>query len=101
MSRAIATDAIVGARDVVSRAKAMLADAIRAKGADHPVSFPDTAYYMPVIHSMTGEKVAALSDFQSVLARCDELLPEPPTDEVWLPYLGDALDAGMATLFAF
>ncbi len=101
MSKAIATDAIVGARDAVSRAKAMLAGAIRAKGADHPVSFPDTAYYMPVIHSMLGAKVAMLSDFQSVLARCDELLPDPPTDEVWLPYLGDALDAGMATLFAF
>jgi acetyl-CoA synthase len=27
------------------------------------------------------------------------LLPKPPSDKVWLPYLGDALNAGMSTLF--
>ncbi len=101
MSKAIATDAIMGARDAVSRANVILADAIQTKGADHPVCFPDTAYYMPVIYSMTGIKAEKLSDFTAVLQRCEELLPEPPTDAVWLPYLGGALDAGMATLFAF
>ncbi|MFH1419347.1 MAG: acetyl-CoA decarbonylase/synthase complex subunit alpha/beta [Planctomycetota bacterium] len=101
MSRAIATDAIVGAREVVARAKAMFADTIRSKGEDHPVGFPDTAYYLPVIYSILGEKVERLSDLGAVLDHCDRLLPEPPTDKVWLPYLGDALDAGMATLFAF
>ena len=40
-------------------------------------------------------------DLEPVLARCDELLPEPPAGQVWLPYLGDTLDAGAATLFAF
>ncbi len=101
MSRVICRDAIVGAREAVTRAKSVLADAIRAKGADHPVGFPNTAYYLPVIHAMMGEKVEKLRDLQPVLDHCDELLPEPPADEVWLPYLGDALDAGMATLFAF
>ena len=28
-------------------------------------------------------------------------LPPVPAEEIWLPYLGDTLDAGMATLFAF
>jgi len=101
MSKAICTDAILGAKDAVQRARVKLAEAIKATGADHPVGFPDTAYYLPVIYSLTGHKVAKLADLEAVLERCDQLLPEPPTDKVWLPYLGDTLDAGMATLFAF
>ena len=101
MSKAICTDAIIGAQEVVTRARKMLADAIAAKGGDCPVGFPATAYYLPVIYSMTGTKVARLADLLPVLERCDQLLPIPPSDKVWLPYLGDALDAGMATLFAF
>src|SRR5512137_2371661 len=101
MSKAICTDAIIGAKEAVARARKMLADAIAAKGGDCPVGFPATAYYLPVIYSMTGEKVAKLADLLPILDRCDRLLPEPPSDKVWLPYLGDTLDAGMATLFAF
>ena len=101
MSRAICTDAIVGARETVARARQMLGAAIREKGRDHLVGFPNTAYHLPVIYAMTGEKVERLGDLERVLDRCERLLPEPPTEAVWLPYLGDALDAGMATLFAF
>ena len=101
MSRAICTDAILGAKEAVARARAMLARAVEAAGPDEPVRFPNTAYYLPVIYSLTGEKVEKLSDLEPVLARCESLLPEPPSKETWLPYLGNALDAGMATLFAF
>lgn len=101
MSKAICTDAITGAREVVARAEAMLARTIEAKGADHAVGFPDTAYYLPIVYSLTGRKVERLSDLEAVLQDCRNLLPEPPSEEVWLPYLGDALDAGVATLFAF
>jgi acetyl-CoA synthase len=34
------------------------------------------------------------------LVEAQSLLPEVPTENLWLPYLGSALDAGMATLFA-
>ncbi|MFQ5590596.1 MAG: acetyl-CoA decarbonylase/synthase complex subunit alpha/beta [Phycisphaerae bacterium] len=101
MSRAICTDAILGAKEAVARAEQALNDAIRAKGADHVVGFSNTAYYLPVIHALTGRKVEKLRDLRPVLDHCHDLLPEPPSAEVWLPYLGDALDAGMATLFAF
>jgi acetyl-CoA synthase len=101
MSKPICTDAIVGAREVVARARQMLADAIAAKGDGCPVGFPSTAYYLPVIYSMTGMRVEQLGDLRAILDQCDRLLPEPPSEKVWLPYLGDALDAGMATLFAF
>ena len=101
MSRAICKNAILGAKQAVAQAKAALAKAIQMHGADHPVGFPDTAYYLPVIYAITGEKVQQLRDLEAVMQRCDELLPEPPADKVWLPYWGNALDAGMATLFAF
>ncbi|HVP09795.1 MAG TPA: acetyl-CoA decarbonylase/synthase complex subunit alpha/beta, partial [Phycisphaerae bacterium] len=101
MSKAICGDAIHGARETVARARQMHARAIREKGRDHPVGFPNTGYYLPVIYSMTGEKVVRLGDLEGILNRCEHLLPEPPSERVWLPYLGDALDAGMATLFAF
>jgi acetyl-CoA synthase len=101
MSRAICTDAIGGAKEVVARADAMVATAIDAKGANHPVGFPGTAYYLPIIYSFTGRKVETLGDLVPVLQDCHNLLPETPSDEVWLPYLGDTLDAGAATLFAF
>jgi acetyl-CoA synthase len=100
-TKLIAASAIGGAHKVVAQAKDYLARAIAAKGADAAVAFPDTNYGLPVIYSMLGEKVSKLSDLQGVIAECDRLLPAIPSEKVWLPYLGDTLDAGMATLFAF
>ncbi len=65
------------------------------------MAFPDTAYSLPVIYSLLGQRVDRLADMQPVLEECRRLLPAVPSDQVWLPYLGDTLDAGMATLFAF
>ncbi len=101
MSKLICTSAIAGAMEVVKRADAKLAKAIEAHGASHPVGFPDTAYYLPVIYSFSGKKVETLGDLVGVLQDCHNLLPERPSEEAWLPYLGDTLDAGVATLFAF
>jgi acetyl-CoA synthase len=84
----------------VARAGAKLDEAIRAKGEDCEVAFPDTAYFLPVIYSFTGEKVSRLADLRRILAQARELLPAPPSEKVWLPYLGNTLDAGVATLFA-
>ncbi|MCY3019545.1 MAG: CO dehydrogenase/CO-methylating acetyl-CoA synthase complex subunit beta, partial [Planctomycetota bacterium] len=101
MSKAICTDAILGARESLARARVKLQEALQAHGPAHPVGFPATAYYLPVIYSFTGRKVETLRDLEGVLDHCERLLPEPPSDNLWLPYLGDALDAGAATLFAF
>ncbi len=100
-TRLIAASAIGGAHKVVAQAKDYLARAIAAKGTDAPVAFPDTNYALPVIYSMLGEKVSKLSDMQGVIEECERLLPPPPSERIWLPYLGGTLDAGMATLFAF
>jgi acetyl-CoA synthase len=101
MSKLIATSAIRGAHQAVAQAKDYLARAIAAKGEDSAVAFPDTNYSLPVIYSMLGTKVTRLADMTAVIAECDRLLPAIPSGNVWLPYLGDTLDAGMATLFAF
>jgi acetyl-CoA synthase len=100
MSKLICSSAIDGAVEWVARADAALAEAIEAHGEDHAVGFPATAYFLPIIHSLSGDRVETLSDCRSVLRKAKELLPSRPTEEVWLPYLGSALDAGVASLYA-
>ena len=100
MSKLICSSAIDGATEWVAKAEAKLAEAIAAKGESCPVAFPNTAYFLPVIYSFTGEKVATLGDMRAILRRAKQLLPLRPADKVWLPYLGNTLDAGAATLFA-
>jgi acetyl-CoA synthase len=101
MSKIIASSAIRGAHQIVADAEDYLAKAIAAKGIDCAVGFPDTAYSLPVIYSLMGERVDKLSDMQKVIEECHRLLPEVPSENVWLPYLGGTLDSGIATLFAF
>jgi acetyl-CoA synthase len=101
MSKLIASSAIRGAHDSVREAESCYARAVAAKGAACPVGFPDTAYSLPVIYSLLGTRVEKLSDMEPVLKECRSLLPPVPDDKFWLPYLGNTLDAGVATLFAF
>ena len=57
MSRYIATAAIRGANRIVSEADAFLQQALSEKGPDTPVAFPNTAYFLPTIMGLTGQKV--------------------------------------------
>jgi len=100
MSRIIASAAIRGAHRLVGQAGTALTEALERYGGTSPVAFPNTGYYLPVIYGLTGRRVEVLDHLVPVLdeARC--LLPPVPSEEVWLPYLGSALDAGIATLFA-
>ncbi len=100
MSKIIASAAIRGAHSIVSKAEAELARVKEAHGATHAVEFPNTGYYLPVIYGLTGEKVENLSDMDRVLTIARDLLPEAPSEHLWLPYLGGTLDAGIATLLA-
>jgi acetyl-CoA synthase len=100
MSRIIATAAIRGAHACVQRAEAMLREATARHGRDAAVGFENTAYALPVILALTGQRVEKASDLESVLETARAWLPQVPTETLWLPYLGDALDAGAATLIA-
>jgi len=100
MSKIIASAAIRGAHKIAGQARDILSRAVAEKGRDCPVEFPNTGYYIPIIYSMSGRAVKTLADFEEVIKEIDDLLPPPVDDDVWIPYLGPALDAGMATLFA-
>jgi acetyl-CoA synthase len=100
MSKIIASAAIRGAQRIARQAEDILRRAIKEKGRDCHVEFPNTGYYIPIIYSMTGRAVEKLADFEEVMKEIERLLPPPVDDDLWLPYLGQALDAGMATLFA-
>ena len=100
MSKIIATSAIKGAYKIVERAEKMLADSIEKNGEDQVIEFPDTGYFLPIIYSMSGIKVEKLADCKAVLEEARKLLPNVPTEKMWLPYLGGTLDAGIATLWA-
>jgi len=100
MSKIICTGAIDGAAAFVAKAAAMVEEAIRQKGPDCPVGFPDTNYYLPVIYSFTGRQMKTLTDLRGILDEAKSLTPARPAENVWLPYLGDTLDAGVAALFA-
>ncbi len=100
MSRYIATRAIRGANALVTEAEFMLNKALAEKGPDAPISFPNTAYYLPTIFAMTGIAVEKLGQLTDVLEHARELLHPVPASSKWTPYLGETLDGGMATLFA-
>ena len=100
MSRYIATRAIRGANALVTEAELMLGKALIEKGPDTPVSFPNTAYYIPLIFGMTGIAVERLSQLEPVLTHARNLLHPLPSERNWTPYLGETLDSGMATLLA-
>ncbi|MBN1973555.1 MAG: CO dehydrogenase/CO-methylating acetyl-CoA synthase complex subunit beta [Sedimentisphaerales bacterium] len=100
MSKIIASAAIRGAHKIAKQAEEILSKAIEQKGFDCPVEFPNTGYYLPIIYSMTGIPIKTLADFEQVTQEINNLLPPFVDDDLWLPYLGHTLDAGMATLFA-
>ena len=100
MSKIIASAAIRGAHQIVGKAEAKLKEAIDSKGPSEEVHFPNTGYFLPVIYGLTGHKIEKLSDMEVTLKLAKELLPEVPSEKMYIPYLGPTLDAGIATLFA-
>jgi acetyl-CoA synthase len=85
---------------VVSEAEVMLNQALAERGNNASVSFPNTAYYLPVIFGMTGREIETLGQLEGILAHARDLLHPVPSERQWTPYLGETLDSGMATLIA-
>ena len=100
MSKYIATRAIRGANALVAEADALLKKAIAEKGAETPVKFPNTAYFLPTTYGMLNHKVETLGDLEYSLSHAKKLLHPLPDDNLWVPYLGETLDSGQATLLA-
>ena len=100
MSHQVISAVIRGAGGFVSEADEKLAAALAEHGPDKQVGFPETAFYLPMACALMGIEAKKLSDLQPIVEHCKEILPSVPTKELWLPYLGDGLDAGAATLLA-
>ena len=101
MSKLVAFAAIQGGYKVVSQVEGEYAKALETFNADTKVGFPNTAYYLPVIYSLTGMKVETLEDLKKPLDFARGLLPPHIKGKNHLPYLGPLLDAGMAAIFAY
>ena len=87
----VLTDLIYsGSHAVAGLTEGAVNDAIAKYGADHPIAFPDTAYFFPTIYAATGVKVKTLGD----LPACVGVLKSLITDQ---EDLGQALNAGLAT----
>jgi acetyl-CoA synthase len=100
MSKIIASAAIRGAGKIFAQAEGKYRQALEKYGPEQEIGFPNTAYYLPIIYSMTGIAVARVKDMERVLDVCRRLIPPPVRQTTPLPYLAPALDAGMATFFA-
>ncbi|MBA4389883.1 MAG: CO dehydrogenase/CO-methylating acetyl-CoA synthase complex subunit beta [Syntrophus sp. (in: bacteria)] len=100
MSKIIASAAIRGAHKIFNMAEQKYREALEKFGPGQEVGFPNTAYYLPIIYAITGIGVSKIEDMKRVLDICKKLIPPPVRENVPLPYLAPALDAGMATFFA-
>ena len=101
MSREVFTQVIRGAHEWVRQAEQALEKALADYGPDKPVGWgPQTAYYLSMSYSLMGLEVRTIGQLRPQIQHARELLKPIPSDEVWLPYLGDGLDAGAATMLA-
>ena len=98
MSKIIASAAIRGSHEIYRMAEEKFNRARQEHGGGRKVSFPETAFYLPMAYILQGIEVKTLDEMAPVLAEAKSLLSEVPSEKLWLPYLGDTLDAGIATL---
>ena len=100
MSKLVATAAVRGSHDIVSRVDERLDDALEKFGADQEVGFPGTAFYLPMACALLGAEVKTLGEMEEVLEETRTFLHVEPSETLWLPYLSSALDSGIATMLA-
>ncbi|MFN2356937.1 MAG: acetyl-CoA decarbonylase/synthase complex subunit alpha/beta [Desulfotignum sp.] len=101
MSKLIAFAAIQGGYKVVAQVEGELERALQTYDASTKIGFPNTAYFLPVIYSLTGLKCETLEDLRKPLEFARGLLPPHIKLRNWLPYLGPLLDAGMAGIISY
>jgi acetyl-CoA synthase len=96
----VAFAVVQGAYNIVSKAEGKYQEALEKYGGAQKLEFPNTAYYLPVIYSLTGIKVTDLDSAKQVMDFSRALLPPHIKNDCNLPYLGPILDAGMGAIFA-
>ncbi len=96
----VAFAVVQGAYNIVSKAEGKYQEALEKYGGAQKLEFPNTAYFLPVIYSLTGIKVTDLDSAKQVMDFSRALLPPYIKNDCNLPYLGPILDAGMGAIFA-
>ena len=87
----VLTDLIYGGSNAVAGlTEGAVNAAIEKYGPDHPIAFPDTAYFFPTIYAATGVKVKTLGDLPACVGVLKSLITNQED-------LGQALNAGLAT----
>ncbi len=101
MSKQVFTKVIRGAHEWVRQAEEALQKALAEHGPDKPVDWGGlTVYCLPMSYSLMGLEVKTVGGLKPQVEHARELLKPIPSDDLWLPYLGDGLDAGVATMLA-
>ncbi|MFH1655327.1 MAG: acetyl-CoA decarbonylase/synthase complex subunit alpha/beta [Candidatus Omnitrophota bacterium] len=98
MSKIVAQAVIRGAHQIFKESESKLNKAIEEKSESQKIEFPSTAFYLPMANALMAKEAKTLKDAKEILEHARSLLPEVPSDKIWLPYLGGVLDAGIATL---
>ena len=87
----VLTDLIYGGSNAVAGlTEGAVNAAIEKYGPEHPIAFPDTAYFFPTIYAATGVKVKTLGDLPACVGVLKSLITNQED-------LGQALNAGLAT----
>jgi acetyl-CoA synthase len=90
---------VSGAKKVHAEAEEFLNKAIKEKGESQILSFPETAFYLPLSNALLGLETKTLGDAKKIISAAKTLLPNVPTDEnKWDSFLQDSLNAGVATI---
>ena len=100
MSKIVAEQAMKGAKALVKEADDFLQKALEEKGKGQKLEFPETAFFLPMANALLGAEVKTLDEALPILKEAKSLLHDDPTKDLWLPYLGGALDSGIAALLA-
>src|SRR3972149_1806554 len=100
MSKIIASAVFRASNKIVDEAEQFLNKAIAEKGEGFGFEFPDTGYHLPMYFSMTGIPVKTLGEMRQIITLAKSHLHTVPEESMYKPYLGEALDAGMGTLYA-
>lgn len=92
---------ISGAKKLCAEAAEFLNRAIKEKGGDQAVSFPETAFYLPLANALLGLETKTLLDVNVILSAAKTLKTFVPADEDKRDtFLKDALNSGVAAILA-
>jgi len=88
-----------GTDTIVNLTRSSLEKAVKDKGKDAKVSFPETNYYLPLINALLNLEVKTLDDCLTVLKQTEDLSKGIPTKSgLAISSLGGILNKGVATL---